>query len=77
LALAALGLHRHTESTESTENKEISFHLFTLNTEDSEVKMEVKEEVKMEVNSLRSRKLKWTIPNAISDIQSYRPARSA
>ena len=42
-------------------------------TEVSEVKMEVK----MEVNSLRSWELKWTIVNETASIQSYRPARSA
>ena len=39
--------------------------------------MEVKMEVKMEVNSLRSWELKWTIVNETASIQSYRPARSA
>ena len=34
-------------------------------------------EVKMEVNSLRSWKLKWTIVNEAASIQGYRPARSA
>ncbi len=42
-------------------------------TELSEVKMEVK----MEVNSLHSWKLKWTIVNEAASIQGYRPARSA
>ena len=42
-------------------------------TELSEVKMEVK----MEVNSLHSWKLKWTIVNEVANIQGYRPARSA
>ena len=44
-----------------------------LNTELSEVKMEVK----MEVNSLHSWKLKWTRVNEAASIQGYRPARSA
>ena len=38
---------------------------------------EVKIEVKMEVNSLRSWKLKKTIPSGFPRIPSYRPARSA
>ena len=38
---------------------------------------EVKMEVKVEVNSLRSWKLKRTIPSGFPRIQSYRPARSA
>ena len=38
---------------------------------------EVKMEVKMEFNSLRSWELKWTIVNETASIQSYRPARSA
>ena len=38
---------------------------------------EVKAEVKMEVNSLHSWKLKWTIVNEAASIQGYRPARSA
>ena len=44
-----------------------------LYTELSEVKMEVK----MEVNSLHSWKLKWTTVNEAVSIQGYRPARSA